>query len=80
MAGGFSPDGKWAAAIVSNTQLVLLPTTVGATKRIARGNIEHYECTVHWVPDGKRLVFSGSQTSQQTRCFIQDIDGAKPGL
>jgi hypothetical protein len=78
MADGLSPDGKWAAATVGNTQLVLLPTGVGTTKRIERGDIQQYGYTVHWLPDRKRIVFSGNQAGHQTRCFIQDIDGAKP--
>ena len=43
MAAGLSPDGKWAAATVGYTQIVLLPTGVGTTKRIERGDIQQYE-------------------------------------
>jgi eukaryotic-like serine/threonine-protein kinase len=78
MAAGFSPDGKWAAATVDDTQLVLLPTGVGTTKRIERGDIQQYGYLVRWLPDRKRIVFSGNRAGHQTRCFIQDIDGAKP--
>jgi DNA-binding winged helix-turn-helix (wHTH) protein/Tol biopolymer transport system component len=76
-AAGLSPDGKWAAAIVGS-QLVLLPTGVGTTKRIERGEIQQYGYTVSWLPDRKRILFSGNQPGHQMRCFIQDIDGAKP--
>jgi eukaryotic-like serine/threonine-protein kinase len=78
-AVGFSPDGKWAAATtVGDTQLLLLPTGVGTTKRIERGDIQQYGYGVRWLPDRKRIVFSGNQAGHQMRCFIQDIDGAKP--
>jgi eukaryotic-like serine/threonine-protein kinase len=76
---GFSPDGKWAAATtVGDTQLLLLPTGVGTTKRIERGDIQLYGYLVRWLPDRKRILFSGNQAGHQIRCFIQDIDGAKP--
>lgn len=78
MADGLSPDGKWAAATVGYTQLVLLPTGVGTAKRIERGDIQQYGHIVRWLPDGKRIIFSGNQAGHQTRCFIQDIDGGKP--
>ncbi len=78
-AVGFSPDGKWAAAMtVGNTQLLLLPTGVGTTKRIERGDIQQYGYIVRWLPDRKRIVFSGNQAGHQMRCFIQYIDGSKP--
>ena len=78
MAGDFSPDGRWVAASVSYTQLVLLPTGVGSVKRIDRGNIERYGREIHWLPDGKQLLFSGNETGRAARCFVQSIDGGMP--
>ncbi|HEY4045424.1 MAG TPA: winged helix-turn-helix domain-containing protein [Acidobacteriaceae bacterium] len=78
MADGFSPDGRWAAATVGYTQLVLLPTGVGTAKRIERGDIQQYGHIVRWLPDRKRIIFSANQAGHETRCFIQDIDGGKP--
>jgi hypothetical protein len=51
---------------------------VGTTKRIERGDIQQYGYRVRWLPDGKRILFSGNQAGHQMRCFIQDVDGAKP--
>jgi hypothetical protein len=78
MAGGFSPDGKWATTIVSNTQLLLLPTGAGAAKRIERGDIEHYGMESHWLSGGQQIIFSGNQPEHAARCFIQNVEGGTP--
>lgn len=78
MAGGFSPDGKWAAASVSYTQLVLLPTGAGTERRIDQGGIQHYGHPIHWLADGKQILFTGNLAGQGTRCFVQSIDGGRP--
>ena len=78
MAGDFSPDGKWVPATVSYTQLMLLPTGAGTVRRMDRGDIQQYRHSIHWMPDGKQLVFAGIASGQAVRCFIQKIDGGKP--
>jgi DNA-binding winged helix-turn-helix (wHTH) protein/WD40 repeat protein len=78
MAGDFSPDGKWAITTVSYTQLELLPTGAGTIKKLDRGNIQQYWHGMHWMPDGKQIVFSGNEAGHPARCFIQNIDGGKP--
>lgn len=78
MAGDFSPDGKWAAATVSYDQLILLPTGAGTLKRIERGSIQHYRPGIHWLPDGKQILFSGNQAGHAGRCFLQSINGGEP--
>jgi DNA-binding winged helix-turn-helix (wHTH) protein/Tol biopolymer transport system component len=78
MSGDLSPDGKWAAATVSYSQLVLLPTGAGTLKRIDRADIQQYGHEVHWLPDGKQIVFSANQAGHDGRCFIQNVDGGKP--
>jgi eukaryotic-like serine/threonine-protein kinase len=78
MAGGFSPDGKWAAATVDYAQIVLLPTGAGVSRRLDRGDIQQYGHSVRWLPDGKHVLFRGNQAGRESRCFTQDIDGGKP--
>jgi len=78
MAGDFSPDGKWAAATISYTQLVLLPTGAGTARRIDRGGIQQYGYPIHWMPEGKQILFTGNQAGHATRCFVQSIDGGQP--
>jgi dipeptidyl aminopeptidase/acylaminoacyl peptidase len=78
MAGGFSPDRKWVAATINYGQLVLLPTGAGTSRRIDPGGIQQYGHPILWLPDGKRLVFSGQLAGHETQCFVQNIDGGKP--
>jgi eukaryotic-like serine/threonine-protein kinase len=78
MAGDLSPDGKWAASVVSYTQILLLPTGAGTVKRIERAGIQQYGHQVHWTPDGKQIVFSGNQAGEEARCFMQSVDGGAP--
>lgn len=78
MSGDFSPDGKWAASIVSYKQLVLLPTGAGTPRRIDASDIQQYEHAVHWFPDGKEILFTGNVAGHGVRCFVQSIDGGKP--
>ncbi len=78
MAGGFSPDGKWAASTVDYTQIVLLPTGAGTARKIDRGDIQQYGHPVRWMPDGKEILFPGKQAGHETRCFVQSVDGGKP--
>ena len=78
MAGDLSPDGKWAAATVNYKQIVLLPTGAGNLKRIDVDGIQRYEHGVHWLPDGKQIVFTGELAGHLARCFIQNVDGGPP--
>jgi DNA-binding winged helix-turn-helix (wHTH) protein len=78
MAGGFSPDGKWVAATINYGQLVLLPTGAGTSRRVDSGGIQQYGHPILWLPDGKRLVFSGELAGHEMQCFVQDLDGGKP--
>ncbi len=78
MAGDFSPDGKWVAASVSYTQLVLLPTGPGTIRRIERDDIEQYGHEIHWLPDGKQILFTGNLPGRAARCFVQSVDGGRP--
>jgi DNA-binding winged helix-turn-helix (wHTH) protein/Tol biopolymer transport system component len=78
MAGDFSPDGKWVITTVSYTQVELLPTGAGTIRKLDPGGIQQYRHTLHWMPDGKRILFTGNQPGRPARCFIQDIDGGKP--
>ena len=78
MAGDFSPDGKWVITTISYTQVELLPTGAGTIRKIDPGGIQQYRHGLHWMPDGKHILFSGNQPGRPARCFIQDIDGGKP--
>ncbi len=78
MAGGFSPDGKWATAIIANNRLLVLPTGAGTAKQVAQGGIQQYAHCAYWLPDGKQLLFTGSRPGHALQCFVQSVDGGKP--
>jgi DNA-binding winged helix-turn-helix (wHTH) protein/dipeptidyl aminopeptidase/acylaminoacyl peptidase len=78
MAGDFSPDGKWAATVVSYTQILLLPTGAGTLKRVERDGIQQYGHMIHWLPDGKQIIFPANLPGRATRCFLQAVDGGQP--
>lgn len=78
MSGGISPDGKWVAATVDYTQIVLLPTGAGTSRKIERGGIQQYGHPVRWLPDGKRILFAGSLPGRPARCFVQNVDDGHP--
>jgi hypothetical protein len=79
-AGGLSPDGKWAIATFLGTpeRIMLLPTGPGEPKEIKAQGIEHYGFYAHFLPDGRHLVFVGSEPGHAMRTYIEDTQGGKP--
>ena len=74
----FSPDGKLALSMtVSPPQLVLLPVGPGEPVRIRNESIRAY-MYARWLPDGKRILFTGDQPGQGVRCYLQEIPGGRP--
>jgi eukaryotic-like serine/threonine-protein kinase len=78
IGAGLSPDGKWALARPNSTPspLVLLPTGVGEAKPLTNDAINHL--WARWLPDGKRLVFSGNETGHGFRLYVESPDEGKP--
>lgn len=77
---GFSPDGRWVAAIIATpSEVVLYPTGAGTPRRLERGPIERYAKAL-WFPDNKNMLIVGSEPGQPMRCYRQPIDGGKPEL
>jgi eukaryotic-like serine/threonine-protein kinase len=74
-----SPDGKWAAAVVlsSPPSIVLLPTGVGESRTLDRGNLVDYQA-VTWFPDGRRVLLAGNEAGRRVRLWVQDIWEGKP--
>ncbi len=73
-----SPDGKWALARpnVTPSPLVLLPTGVGEAKALTHDSINHL--WARWLPDGKRLVFSGNEAGHGFRLYVESPEEGKP--
>jgi serine/threonine protein kinase/WD40 repeat protein len=73
-----SPDGVWAlcATHTSPPQLILLPTKAGKARILTNDPIAHLGAG--WLPDGKRIIFSGSEPGHALRLYVQDLEGGKP--
>ena len=79
ISSALSPDGNWAVSSLPTTpmQLVLLPTGAGSPRSLERYGIEDYG-VADFFPDGKRILFAGSERGHTMRDYIQDVDGGKP--
>jgi eukaryotic-like serine/threonine-protein kinase len=73
---GISPDGRWITAEPAPGQLAIVPLGAGETRLLAKTDL-HLTAAI-WFPDGKRLLFAGSERGRGSRLFIQDVDGGKP--
>jgi Tol biopolymer transport system component len=75
---GLSPDGRWVAVTdAGGNTLSLLPTGAGEIKRPAAGTVRYY-FDVRWLPDNRRILFSGSEEGRPRRLFLQEVDGGSP--
>jgi len=73
-----SPDGKWALARpnITPSPLVQLPTGVGEANPLTHDSINHL--WGRWLPDGKRLVFSGNDAGHGFRLYMESPEEGKP--
>lgn len=72
---GLSPDGQWAAAIISESgRLVLYPTGPGAAVGIDIAPIVR-PISSQWFPDGKGLLVCGTAAAGAPRCYRVDRTG-----
>ena len=75
----FSPDMTWALSIppASPTFLTLLPTGAGDAKVVESAGV-NYHMWASWLPDGKRIVFTGNLPGAGTRLYIQGMSNDGP--
>jgi eukaryotic-like serine/threonine-protein kinase len=79
-ADALSPDGKWVLASLvrsSPISMVLLPTGAGESRPLPKDSISH-EAPAGFFPDGRRIIFVGSEPGHASRSWVQDLDGGKP--
>ncbi|HSE62642.1 MAG TPA: protein kinase [Thermoanaerobaculia bacterium] len=72
----FSPDGKWALAIVrtaSDPQFVLLPVGPGEPRFLSKENVRVRAAA--FLPDGDRIVFGASEPGHGERIFVRSLAG-----
>ena len=77
-AVALSPDQKWVIAQPpgSPAQFSLLPTKAGESHALTHDDINHI--WARWLPDGKRLVFSGNEPGKGVRLYVQEAGGGNP--
>jgi len=79
LACGLSPDGRWALVVLlqpTPAQIALLPTGAGEAKVITHDAINHRIAA--WFPDGKRILFAGTEPGEGARLYVQDLEGGAP--
>ena len=70
-----SPDGRWAAAIITAPpEVVLYPTGAGAPRRLGGGRFDPVS-SVQWFPDAQHLLICGTEAGRRPRCYRTDLDG-----
>jgi Tol biopolymer transport system component len=70
-----SPDGKWALARRSLSQIALLPTGVGEARSVPGQGFTYLDGG--FFPDGRRLVFI-ARSADGVRSYEQALDGGEP--
>jgi eukaryotic-like serine/threonine-protein kinase len=74
-----SPDGKWALSIMPapNSPFRLLPTGTGEHRDLAVSGISAEQAAT-WFPDGRRILFAGSEPGHRVRLYVLGIEGGAP--
>ena len=77
-AVALSPDGKWAATVVSNpSQCLLLPTGAGEIRKLDHQAVQR-QSDYRWTADSREVVFTGQEVGKPPRTYAQNIDGGSP--
>jgi dipeptidyl aminopeptidase/acylaminoacyl peptidase len=78
LAVALSPDRKWVISQTTTApaQLVLLPTGPGDARPLTHDSLTH--AWAQWMPDGKQLVFAGSEEGKGNRFYLLNVAGGAP--
>jgi len=74
---GLSPDGRWALTVNPDAnQLTLLPTGPGSPRVLPKSGLIYQWGS--FLPDGRQLLLTASESGRGSRLYVQDLDGGKP--
>jgi len=75
-----SPDGRTAIALTEHLDAVeVVPIGPGEPWTLQTGGISRYTAFPEWMPDSKRVMFSGIRGGDEApRTYVQSIDGGGP--
>ena len=75
---GLSHDGKWALSRLNVTPspLLIYPTGVGEMRQLKNDGLNHIFAA--FLPDDKRVIFSGTEPGHGVRLYWESLDDAKP--
>ena len=78
LAVALSPDQKWVVSQTTTapSQFALLPTGPGDGRALTHDALTH--SWAHWMPDGRRLIFTGSEAGKANRFYLMGLDDAPP--
>jgi len=74
-----SPDGEWVLAIVhpaSDPQLIAYPAGAGESKPFPKDGVAVFSAA--FLPDGKQILVTGSETGHGPRLYLREFAGGKP--
>jgi Tol biopolymer transport system component len=74
-----SPDGQLVLSIQRNrtpAQIAVLPIGAGEPRTITHDAINHR--AARWFPDGRSILFVGSEPGRPPRTWVQPVDGGAP--
>jgi len=73
-----SPDGKWVISVVNvRGRLFCCQPVREKPGHLDRPGIED-DTDNGWLPDSKRVVFTGREPGKSLRTYIQNMDGSAP--
>ena len=75
-----SPDRRWVIVLAYNGDAMeLLPVGAGEARKVQGGGILQYTGRPEWLPDSKRVMFTGLRTGEtKPQTYVQSIEGGAP--